>query len=223
MLPGHEEREPLTPFERGFFAFTAAVFLGLMAAEVIRDYQPGKLAAVFFLLWWPVLLVLHESGHALAALLVGWRVERFVIGFGRVVYEFRLGNTAVQFRLFPLSGFVRPEPGDLTCVRFKLAFLYFAGPGIELLTLAFLGGLIGPARLLTRTTEVPMIAMQAMGVAILFGAITNLIPFSFETGRGTGVSDGLGVWRSLFAPRDSLFTQASEPDENEWDRQPPPW
>src|SRR5947209_3064264 len=82
-------RGPLTPSERWIYIIALALFLGLLTAEVLINYQPVKLTILFFLLSWAPLLVLHEAGHAVVAALLGWRVERVVIGMGRVVGRFR--------------------------------------------------------------------------------------------------------------------------------------
>src|SRR4051794_25586925 len=121
-----EQEGPLTPFERNTYVFLLTLILALFAAEIIHDYQPVKLAILFFLAAWPPLLVLHESGHALMAVLLGWRVRGMVIGFGRVVGTVHVRGVPIQFRMYPLSGFALPAPCDLRSPRLKLALIYLA-------------------------------------------------------------------------------------------------
>src|SRR5207248_7565842 len=90
MKDAHDQSGPVTPFERNFYIFVLTVFLGLLAAEIIKDYQPVKLAVLFIILFWPPLVVLHEAGHALMADLLGWEVRRIVIGLNREVWRFRV-------------------------------------------------------------------------------------------------------------------------------------
>jgi hypothetical protein len=197
MPPPDEQQEPMTPFERGFYALVLTVILGLFAADIIRDYVPAKLAILFFLLFMPPLLVLHEAGHALMAHLLGWRVRIIVIGMHRQVTWFRVGRVPVFINMLPLSGYVIPTPVNLNYPRLKLALIYFAGPGIELLLLAILVAVLGPQVFLTRSDDIGVLALQALAIAILYGAILNLVPIPFPSQAGSAASDGLGILRSL--------------------------
>src|SRR5438093_387232 len=133
MKDAHDQSGPVTPFERNFYIFVLTVFLGLLAAEIIKDYQPVKLAVLFIILFWPPLVVLHEAGHALMADLLGWEVRRIVIGLNREVWRFRVRGIPVVVKLLPLGGYVSPAPRDLSWPRPKLALTYLARPGNELL------------------------------------------------------------------------------------------
>lgn len=54
-----------------------------------------------------LLIVLHESGHFIAARLCGMKVERFSIGFGNALVSFKRGDTVYQIAPIPLGGFVQ--------------------------------------------------------------------------------------------------------------------
>ncbi len=56
-----------------------------------------------------VLIVVHEYGHYLAARLCGVKVLRFSVGFGRTIWQKRLGRDGTEWAisLFPLGGYVR--------------------------------------------------------------------------------------------------------------------
>lgn len=218
-----EQGGPLTPIERGFFVFLLTVILGLFGAEVIRDYEPRKLAALFFLLWMPPLLVLHEAGHALTALLLGWHVRLIVIGCNREVFRFRYRGVPIVIKLIPLSGFVRPVPGHLSSPRLRLALIYLAGPGIELLLLAVLVLLFGPQAFLTLSDDIGVIALQGLAVAILYSAFVNLIPIPFQSRGRLAVSDGLGFFKSFFLPDEEFAAlmyspEEAEPEDDWWQR-----
>ncbi len=60
-------------------------------------------AAIFAI---SVLIIVHEAGHYLAARAVGMRVERFSVGFGRVLLSFRRGDTLFAVSAIPLGGYV---------------------------------------------------------------------------------------------------------------------
>jgi regulator of sigma E protease len=53
------------------------------------------------------LIVLHESGHFVAAKATGMRVERFSLFFGPMIFKFRRGETEYGVGVIPLGGYVR--------------------------------------------------------------------------------------------------------------------
>ncbi len=198
MLPDPPDRPPQTPNEWGLLAVLSFFFGLFLVLELAREFRIEKLSVPFFLLAWVVLLVLHEFGHAIAARLLGWRVERISIGAGRIRWERRFLGMPVEFRTLPLSGFVLPRPVDLRAPRLKQCLIYAAGPGIELLAVAFVACVVGADRLLAASAHPGMIAAQSFCVAALLGAGFNLIPLSHRSGGGAAWSDGLGMilcWR----------------------------
>lgn len=52
------------------------------------------------------IIVVHESGHFLAAYLQGIRVSKFAVGFGPILAKFNAKNVEYSLRAFPLGGFV---------------------------------------------------------------------------------------------------------------------
>ncbi|XP_022971010.1 probable membrane metalloprotease ARASP2, chloroplastic [Cucurbita maxima] len=52
------------------------------------------------------IIVVHESGHFLAACLQGIHVSKFAIGFGPILAKFNKNNVEYSIRAFPLGGFV---------------------------------------------------------------------------------------------------------------------
>lgn len=185
---GPEGREWIT-----YSVFALLVF-GLFAAEILRDFDARKYGALMVFVFWAPFLVLHELGHALAAKLVGWRVLDLVIGFGKPVKRFRVGETRVELRAFPLEGFVLPAPRTLRGAPWKNAFVYFAGPGVEIAFIVAAGWAVGFDRLLLRTDDIGLVTLQAACLAAAIGAVMNLIPFPVAGGL---VSDGLGMFLSL--------------------------
>lgn len=201
-LPTPPEPKPLSRGERWFYALFVLAVFGLLLAEMLRDYRPVKLSMLFISLCWFPLLVIHEGGHALMARALGWRVLRVVIGMGRPLARFDVGQTAVELRVIPVEGFTLPVPRNLHRPRLKSVLIYLAGPLAELLSLALLALAVGPAALLRRSESVGMIAAQSFAVAVLIGVVINLIPHTAETTHGRAANDGLGALASLAAPRE---------------------
>lgn len=53
------------------------------------------------------LILFHELGHFLVAKIVGVRVEKFSIGFGKRLFSKRVGETEYMLSIVPLGGFVK--------------------------------------------------------------------------------------------------------------------
>lgn len=74
-----------------------------------------------FALVFGTIVLVHELGHFLVARSVGVKVHEFAIGFGKVIFRRKRGETVYSLRLFPLGGFVKMagmdaavEPGEET-------------------------------------------------------------------------------------------------------------
>ena len=173
-------------------------FLLLIALDIFTNYEPRKLSALMFVLWWMPLVFLHEFGHALMARLLGWEVVRTVVGFGRVVFHGRLFNAPMEFRMLPLEGFVQIAPRNIKGARFKHALIYFAGPGIELLLFFGIMFAMGVENFFSIEDDYGRLALQALAFAAATGAVINLIPMGIETKDGTTPNDGMGIMMSLF-------------------------
>ncbi|EEF32708.1 membrane metalloprotease ARASP, chloroplastic [Ricinus communis] len=52
------------------------------------------------------IIIVHESGHFLAAYLQGIHVSKFAVGFGPILAKFNAKNVEYSVRAFPLGGFV---------------------------------------------------------------------------------------------------------------------
>jgi hypothetical protein len=219
MFETKRETGPMTQGERNFLAFFLAVVLGLFAAEIIHDYRPIKLTALFFLLWWAPLLVLHEAGHALVATVLGWHVGRVVIGFGRLVHKFKVGQTVVELRLIPLEGFIEPVPRNLHSVRLKSALIYFAGCGAELVLLGLVVLVVGLDTMVSTSDNIAILAAQSMAVVVLFTCFVNLVPHAASVNGVSVANDGLGIIRSFQWPESRFAEQVGatyDEEAGEW-------
>lgn len=187
--------------------------LAALVAIVAEDYEPVKLAPVFVLLSWFPRIALHELGHAIAAGALGWEVREVVIGFGGTAARFEILGVPCSLKMYPLGGYVRPAPLSLSAVRVRSALVYLAGPGAELLLVALLVLALGWDTMTTRTDEVGIIAAQAVAVAALIGAFSNLVPRTFPTERGLSATDGMGILRSFTQPARAFVAQVRSAHE----------
>jgi hypothetical protein len=202
-------------WERWFTTIVLAMFLGLIAAEILRDFKPEKLSAIFIPLFWMPLVALHEAGHAIVARFCGWEVERLVVGYGKLMRRFSIGRTRVELRQFPIEGFVLPFPKNLSSPRIKQTLIYAAGPGIELLLVLAIYLVFGGDVLLSPSSNIGVIALQSLCVSALMGVIINLVPHWTTSGGGKSWSDGMGVLMSHKLPDryfEEMAKRPSKPD-----------
>lgn len=193
MIDRSFQRDPMTRSERLTYWISLLVILGLFGAEIAVNYEPRKLAAVFFLGSWLLLVAIHELGHALMAWMCGWGVRRIVVGFGRIVYECRIGETPFELRTFPIEGFVQPYMKDLRSPRLKDGLIYAAGPGIELVLAVMLWWVMGSETMFTLTDHLGILFLQSFAAAAVVGAVINLIPMSSKEGEAWIANDGMGI------------------------------
>ncbi len=194
------DKEPASKAEIIFILVISLVFLFMMTMEIITNFEPKKLGALLFVVFWIPLLFIHEFGHALMAKILGWQVKRVVLGVGKVMMMGRLFNAPVEIRSILLEGFVQIAPKTVSLARFKHALIYFAGPGIELLLFFMISYWLGGFdQLLTITNDYTRIALQSFAFAALAGAVLNLIPLGIITKDGSTPNDGMGIILCLFS------------------------
>ncbi|MCD4795916.1 MAG: RIP metalloprotease RseP [Candidatus Cloacimonetes bacterium] len=91
-----------------------------------------------------ILVIVHETGHLVAARIFGVEVEKFSIGFGPKLFGFRKGKTEYRISLIPLGGYLKmkgenpDEKAEESEDSFKSkkwwqrALIAFAGPFFNL-------------------------------------------------------------------------------------------
>ena len=196
----NRDKEPASKGEKFFIIVLSIAFLLMMTMEVITNFEPKKLGALLFVVFRIPLLFIHEFGHAIVAKLLGWRIQRTVIGFGKVLANTKMLGAPMEIRSIPLEGFVEIAPKTVHLARFKHALIYFSGPGIELLMafliMLYLGGV---TELFTVTNDYGRIALQSFAYAAFAGAVINLIPIGITTKEGSTPNDGMGILTCLFS------------------------
>lgn len=205
MKPDPQGNElPATKGEKIFTIVFAAVMLVMLGVELAGNYEPKKLGAVLFLVFWMPLVAVHEFAHAIVARAIGWHVGVIVIGFGKVVSRFDFRSIPVEIRMIPIEGFILTMPGDMNKPRLKDAAIHFAGPGVELLI--FLLILLFMNDLFVIKDDYPRIAVQSLAFCALAGGVMNLIPHSTFSNRGEIPNDGLAIIRCALTT-DSAYTE----------------
>src|SRR6266851_3124622 len=71
---------------------------------MIETFIVNLLAVVVVL---GVMIIVHESGHFVAAKYFGVRVESFAIGFGKRLFGIQYGETDHRVNALPLGGYVK--------------------------------------------------------------------------------------------------------------------
>lgn len=194
----------------GHVVIAGLVVAALLAATVFDLGETSLMARlVLFILGFNLLaIVLHELGHAGAALLAGMRVHQISFGYGVVLHSWTIGRTSVQVRSYPTCGFVVASGRSRVFARARHAFLALAGPATNVGMLVLgLWGLGGGWRL----GDVPGLE----GVThwhILFGVnaiviVMNLFPLAFPPEEGSArwqPNDGLMTLQAIFASQDRV-------------------
>ena len=84
--------------------YAFAAFTGALTIDRVYGWVEFGLSAIVIL---GILIVAHEFGHFIVARLVGVRVERFSVGFGRRIVSRQYGDTEYALSMIPLGGYVK--------------------------------------------------------------------------------------------------------------------
>lgn len=201
-----QEREAVGT-ERWIVGALALLVIGGIGAELVKDFTPAKLSILFMLLGMPLLLAIHELGHAVVSRGLGWRVCRIVIGYGRPIWRTHVLRTPLEIRLFPIGGHVLPAPTRLRWPRLESMLIYAAGLGAELMVAGLVFAAWGPDVLLHASDRPEVIAAQSVLVLVALDLFTNLLPLPVTSVSGAGWTDGLGLVMTPFLP-DWYFRRA---------------
>lgn len=99
------------------------------AFEIVLPLVAGILPAIAVIFaGWYVGIFLHECGHLLAALLIGWEPLSFRVGTGPTAAAFRRGDLHVKLGWWPNGGLVTATTKTASRYRFKWFVFAISGP-----------------------------------------------------------------------------------------------
>ncbi len=210
--PDHDDDIPSNSAEKWSVVIFILLILGLFIADIAVNFRPVKLSALFVVLFWIPLLGLHELAHAAMARSVGWQLERIVIGFGLVCWQFPILGSWVEVRQVPVGGYMMPRPNNLIFPRTKSFLIGFAGPAAGLLVSLAVGLLVGPEQLFAKSENYAMIACQSLAIAGAVQAFCNFFPLFFLRGSRTVPNDGMSMLLCFSRPIEYYAAMMSDED-----------
>lgn len=93
---------------------------------------------IIFIIVVGVLITIHEFGHFLAARKSGVRVEKFALGFGPAILQFKKDHTQILICLFPLGGYVKMS-GDSRNESTGKPYEFFSKSAFTKILIVFFG------------------------------------------------------------------------------------
>ena len=149
-------------------------------------------------------VVMHELGHALTAVALGFRVSAFSLGGGVRTKILAVRNTFVLLGPSPVEGLVVLHPRSTRHYRKKMALILVAGSAVNLLcaTLAISAeGIIEAA---------PARALAALWTAVNLILVLNLLPVVSRGAFGPLRSDGLQLLDLFKLGDEAIAKQVSQ-------------
>ena len=86
----------------------STILLSISASAVWSKVWTIAVALLFF----GIIIMIHECGHFLAAKLCGVKVNEFALGMGPALFKKKKGETLYALRLFPIGGYCAMEGED---------------------------------------------------------------------------------------------------------------
>ena len=174
-------------------ACTVLFYEVFRAADAPWAILAGNLAlgAVF----WTVLLVVHELGHAAVGALTG-TVLRFDVGNGRALVDTTIRGVRVVIRPFPLEGRVHAIVRGRRLWRARRAAVYVAGVTVEWLVVG-VALLLLSDEMLTRPSSSELAPFTMLLFTTIVGTGFNLLPGIVDRDGLEMITDGLGVLEAL--------------------------
>ncbi len=190
-----------------FISFFAIGGLGIFYRWLLPNEGIGwyLLNLFFFYLFLVVTILPHELGHAFAARLLGFKVSKIVMGFGKTIFTKKLFGIEIEFRPILLGGVTLAAHKDKDWFRLKQFGFILAGPLVNVLLILFIC-LLFPATDFWRFGNL----MHGLALAQIFlytniyKLIVNLWPRTILTSAGKIPSDGLSLCKTWFLEQKAM-------------------
>jgi hypothetical protein len=189
------------------------VVIGLLAGAVMRlgqhvDWEGTCLVVLkilLFCVFFVLMFVPHELGHALCARFLGWRLFAVHLGMGPSVGRFRLRGCQFVLGAIPSGGLALMAPRAVGFFRLKYFLIILAGPLANAVVFALVFTFVGPGQIsVDRFGDSPPLALLA--IANLCLIFVTLIPLrlmmQYGQVRRLVASDGLALLTIPFMRRD---------------------
>ena len=163
----------------------------------IADAPWGIIAANLALgaVFWTLLLVVHELGHAVVGALTG-TVLQFDVGNGEAVIDTTIRGVRVVIRPIPLEGRVHAVVRGRRWWRARRAAVYAAGVAAEWLVVG-VALLVLSEEAITRPSSAEIAPFTMLLFMTIVGTGFNLLPAVIVQDGFEMITDGLGVIESL--------------------------
>lgn len=152
----------------------------------------------WLLLCTPLLILIHESGHLLFALIFRISISEIVFGVGRRVKSWKVGETAIYLHIIPISAYVRPSRSAESAYQLRNSpkwkqAMFFAGGSISNIIFSLLLLLIDSGKLFSSITRL----VELLGI---FFHLIKYILFGTMIERSTELSplETIGYWSLCF-------------------------
>jgi hypothetical protein len=172
------------------FAFGLLIFVLDPSSRTAAIILEANLVGLSFI----PLIVIHELTHAGVAKLVGMRVFGILIGIGKTVWSGKFLGMNWVVNILPISGITTVGARPVPAFRWKLFFVYLAGPASHaVMALVFY--------LLAQTLPSSTLGHRLSSVLVVVNILllaTNLFPRKVSVVTGMQGTDGWHLFRVPF-------------------------
>ncbi len=143
-----------------------------MISHIWNTVYPVLIAILFF----EVIIIIHEGGHFAAARLMGIKVNEFSIGMGPKLFQFTRGDTTYSLRLVLFGGYCAMEgeseesDDEASFSKKKVSqrfFVVVAGAMMNLILGVLISGILVCSQNLVGTTTIAKFENGAKSVSVL--------------------------------------------------------
>jgi tetratricopeptide (TPR) repeat protein len=189
------------------FSLIGIAFVGGL---IIHYFDPSNFLAallinvVLLYIFMLTTVVPHELGHAIAGRLLGYKVFRVIIGYGKVLFKRRFLGWEWEFRPFPIGGVTVIAIRSSRFYRLRRFVMLLAGPLVNVIFIVLLFWILPKGGSLSSYSlqGVAPALDFFLANAVLLGL--NLWPYKITTAAGVTENDGLALITIPFSKRKKI-------------------